>query len=85
MAIDWLRQLFELPEEFTGVLVTGGSTANFACLAAARDWCVERLGGAPGEDGLASLPQILVLTSGHAPERHEGAGPAGRGAPACGA
>src|SRR5215207_2155650 len=45
LALDWLRQLFELPEDFSGVLVTGGTMANFVCLSAARDWCAARLGG----------------------------------------
>ena len=29
VAIDWLRQLFELPAEFGGVLTTGATMANF--------------------------------------------------------
>jgi glutamate/tyrosine decarboxylase-like PLP-dependent enzyme len=65
VAVDWLRQLFGLPEEFGGVLVTGGTMANFTCLAAARDWCAERLGGSPADAGLAGAPQIPVLTSGY--------------------
>jgi glutamate/tyrosine decarboxylase-like PLP-dependent enzyme len=65
LAIDWLRQLFELPEEFKGVLVTGGTMANFVGLGAGRDWCAARLGAAGADDGLAALPQIPVLASGH--------------------
>jgi glutamate/tyrosine decarboxylase-like PLP-dependent enzyme len=65
VALDWLRQLFELPEDFRGVLVTGGTMANFVCLSAARDWCARRLGGSAAEQGLAALPQIPVLTSGY--------------------
>jgi glutamate/tyrosine decarboxylase-like PLP-dependent enzyme len=65
VALDWLRQLFGLPEHFGGVLVTGGTMANFVCLAAGRDWCAERLGGSAGEAGLAGAPQIQVLTSGY--------------------
>src|SRR5687768_8627525 len=65
VAIDWLRQLFRLPEEFDGVLVTGGTMANFTCLAAAREWCAERAGFDAAEEGLSGAPQIPVLTSGY--------------------
>jgi glutamate/tyrosine decarboxylase-like PLP-dependent enzyme len=65
VAIDWLRQLFRLPEGFDGALVTGGTMANFTCLAAAREWCAERAGFSGAEDGLAGSPQIPVLTSGY--------------------
>jgi glutamate/tyrosine decarboxylase-like PLP-dependent enzyme len=65
VALDWLRQLFRLPEDFGGVLVTGGTMANFTCLAAARDWCAGRLGFSASDDGLAGAPQVPVLTSGY--------------------
>jgi glutamate/tyrosine decarboxylase-like PLP-dependent enzyme len=65
VAIDWLRQLFRLPEAFGGVLVTGGTMANFTCLTAAREWCAERAGFAVAEEGLAGSPRIPVLTSGY--------------------
>jgi glutamate/tyrosine decarboxylase-like PLP-dependent enzyme len=65
VAVDWLRQLFELPEDFTGVLVTGGTMANFVSLTAARDWCAERQGVNVSEQGLAAIPQIPVFSSGH--------------------
>jgi glutamate/tyrosine decarboxylase-like PLP-dependent enzyme len=65
VAIDWLRQLFRLPEEFGGVLVTGGTMANFTCLTAARDWCAQRAGFSAAEAGLAGSRQIAVLTSGY--------------------
>jgi glutamate/tyrosine decarboxylase-like PLP-dependent enzyme len=65
VAIDWLRQLFRLPEAFGGVLVTGGTMANFTCLAAAREWCAGRAGFDAAEKGLAGAPQIPVLTSGY--------------------
>ncbi|MGH2822663.1 MAG: pyridoxal phosphate-dependent decarboxylase family protein [Thermoleophilaceae bacterium] len=65
VAVDWLRQLFRLPDDFGGVLVTGGTMANFTCLAVAREWCAERLGFSSAEDGLAGAPPIPVLTSGY--------------------
>jgi glutamate/tyrosine decarboxylase-like PLP-dependent enzyme len=65
LAIDWLRQLFRLPEEFGGVLVTGGTMANFTCLAAAREWCAERSGASIAEQGIGGADPIPVLTSGY--------------------
>jgi glutamate/tyrosine decarboxylase-like PLP-dependent enzyme len=65
IALDWLRQLFGLPPEFRGVLVTGGTMANFMGLAAARDWCADRKGVDVAEQGLAATEQIPVLTSGY--------------------
>ena len=65
VAIDWLRQLFRLPDAFGGVLVTGGTMANFTCLTAAREWCAERAGFSAAEEGLAGSPRIPVLTSGY--------------------
>jgi glutamate/tyrosine decarboxylase-like PLP-dependent enzyme len=65
VAIGWLRQLFELPEEFGGVLTTGATMANFVALAAARNWWGERLGVDVEQDGLAGLPAPLIVSSGY--------------------
>jgi glutamate/tyrosine decarboxylase-like PLP-dependent enzyme len=65
IAVEWLRDLFELPDEFSGALVTGATMANFTGLAAARSWWAERQGADADELGLASLPPPAILTSGY--------------------
>jgi glutamate/tyrosine decarboxylase-like PLP-dependent enzyme len=63
-ALDWLKELFGLPESWPGVIVTGATMANFVCLASGRQWWGEQLGFDVSEDGLAGKPQMPVLTSG---------------------
>lgn len=63
-ALAWLRELFGLPAEWTGVMVTGGTMANFVGLAAGRQWWGEQLGFDVSETGLSGQPQFPVLTSG---------------------
>ncbi len=65
VAIDWLRQLFELPADFGGVLTTGATMANFVALAAARNWYAELRGVDVEADGLANLPPPLILSGGY--------------------
>ena len=38
VASSWLKQLFELPEEWGATLTTGATMANFTALAAGRRW-----------------------------------------------
>jgi glutamate/tyrosine decarboxylase-like PLP-dependent enzyme len=65
LSVEWLRQLFELPEEFDGVLVTGATMANFTGLAAARGWWAERQGVDVDEAGMGGLPAPVIPTSGY--------------------
>jgi glutamate/tyrosine decarboxylase-like PLP-dependent enzyme len=66
VAVDWLKQLFELPAEWAGILTTGATMANFTGLAAARQWWGEHHGADVAERGLAGLPPVPVLSSGYA-------------------
>jgi glutamate/tyrosine decarboxylase-like PLP-dependent enzyme len=65
VAVDWLRQLFELPRDFGGVLTSGATMANFVGLAAARNWWAERQGVDVEADGLGGLTAPLILSSGY--------------------
>jgi glutamate/tyrosine decarboxylase-like PLP-dependent enzyme len=64
-ALAWLRELFGLPHDWAGVMVTGATMANFVGLAAARQWWGEKLGVDISESGMSGMPQMPVLTSGH--------------------
>jgi len=64
LSLAWLQELFALPAAWGGVLTTGATTANFAALAAARQWWGEQRDVDVAADGLAGLPPIPVLTSG---------------------
>ncbi|HEY8001356.1 MAG TPA: aminotransferase class V-fold PLP-dependent enzyme [Solirubrobacterales bacterium] len=65
IAVQWLRQLFELPSEFAGVLVSGATMANFTGLIAARNWWADELGFDADEAGLAGSPRPRILSSGY--------------------
>jgi glutamate/tyrosine decarboxylase-like PLP-dependent enzyme len=64
LSLAWLQDLFGLPQAWGGVLTTGATTANFAALAAARQWCGEQQRVDVATDGLVGLPRIPVFTSG---------------------
>jgi len=63
-ALNWLKELFGMPKDWSGVMVTGASMANFVCIAAARQWWGEQHGADPSETGMAGLPQMPVISSG---------------------
>ncbi len=62
----WLLDLLGLPPGSAVGFVTGGTMANFTCLAAARDTVLRRAGHDVTR-GLASLPRVRVLVGA---ERH---------------
>jgi len=65
IALDWLRELFELPGQWGGVMTTGASMANFVGLATARQWWGDRQGFDVAEEGLAQHHPIPVFSSGY--------------------
>lgn len=65
LSLSWLKELFELPAHWSGVMVTGATMANYACLAAAREWWGEKYGKSISEDGFTGLPQVPVLSGDH--------------------
>ncbi|GAA0813788.1 pyridoxal phosphate-dependent decarboxylase family protein [Spirilliplanes yamanashiensis] len=65
VALDWLRQLFGLPEGWGGALVASATFANFTSLGCATQWWGERHGADTVRDGLSGLPRMPVLSGGY--------------------
>ena len=57
----WLVELMNLPRESSVGFVTGGTMANFTCLAAARGEVLRRVGWDVEADGLIGAPPIHVV------------------------
>jgi glutamate/tyrosine decarboxylase-like PLP-dependent enzyme len=65
-AIALLRQLFGLPDGFSGTFVSGATMANFAGLALAREWAAQQNGFSAAQSGLhASLPMRVFSGEAH--------------------
>lgn len=64
VSIAWLKELFDLPADWAGVLTTGATMSNFTALAAARQWWGEQHGIDIATVGMSGLPAVPVLTSG---------------------
>ena len=64
----WLLDLLGLPPECAVGFVTGGTMANFTCLAAGRDEVLRRAGWDVATQGLTAGPPVRVLVGA---ERHD--------------
>lgn len=65
---QWLLDLLGLPADADVGFVTGGTMANFTCLAAARSSVLASIGWDLHRDGLTGAPRVHVLVG---RERHE--------------
>jgi len=61
VALNWLLDLFKLPQDCGGAFVTGATMANFSALAAARHALLQRAGWNVEADGLFGAPPITVV------------------------
>ncbi len=57
----WILELLDLPRESSVGFVTGGTMANFTCLAAARNEVLRRAGWDVEADGLIGAPGVHVV------------------------
>lgn len=60
--IGLLRQLFGLPNDFSGAFVTGATMSNFVGLALARQWIGHQTGINIAQDGSWGLARIKILS-----------------------
>lgn len=65
MSLRWLRDLFELPAEWGGILTSGATMANYVSLACARRWWASQHGVDVDKEGLEGLPRVPVFASGY--------------------
>ncbi len=61
VALDWTRDLLDLPPDARGAFVTGDTLANFAALAAARQAVLEGVGHDIARQGLSGTPPVTVV------------------------
>jgi len=61
VAMNWMIELFGLPEETSAAFVTGATIANFASLAAARNRVYRDVGWNVEADGLIGAPPVTIL------------------------
>jgi len=59
--LRWLKESLGLPAAAEGALVTGATMANFTCLAAARNWTLQRHGWDVDRQGLFGAPALTVV------------------------
>jgi glutamate/tyrosine decarboxylase-like PLP-dependent enzyme len=64
LSIAWLKDLFQLPAQWAGVLTTGATMSNFTALAAARQWWGQEQGVNIAERGMSGLPAVPLFASG---------------------
>jgi len=61
VALDWIREILELPPVWGGGFVTGTTMGNFSGLAAARHRVLEKAGWDVEARGLFGAPEIQVV------------------------
>jgi glutamate/tyrosine decarboxylase-like PLP-dependent enzyme len=63
IALQWLRDLFALPNDVAGAFVTGTTMANMVALASARHSLLSRLQWDVEAKGLYGAPELRVIVS----------------------
>jgi len=65
LSLEWLANMFELPETMKGVYSSGGSVANLVALGAARQYAFEKLNIDPAQEGVSGTCKIYTTNATH--------------------
>ena len=65
VTLEWLKQLFGVPREWSAVMTSAATTANIVGLAAARSWWAREHGVDVDEEGFAGLPPAPIFAGGY--------------------
>lgn len=65
LSLQWLAEIFELPDEMKGVYSSGGSVANLIALGAARQSAFEKIGIDPATEGITRTCRIYATHASH--------------------
>jgi glutamate/tyrosine decarboxylase-like PLP-dependent enzyme len=65
VSLAWLKELFGIPAEWSAVMTTAATTANFVGLASARRWWGLKHGVDIDSRGMSGLPSVPVFSSGY--------------------
>lgn len=65
-AIQWLLELFDLPQTFTGIFTTGATASNFLASVTARQFAGQQQGLNVAKDGMLSLDVEIFSACPHA-------------------
>jgi glutamate/tyrosine decarboxylase-like PLP-dependent enzyme len=65
ISLDWLKELFGIPAEWSAVTTTGATASNFIGLASARRWWGLQHDVDVDTAGMAGLPVVPVFASGY--------------------
>lgn len=63
IALNWLKELFEIPKSWGAIMTTGATMAIYVGLIAARQWLGEQYDIDVFEDGLTNLPETKIFAS----------------------
>jgi glutamate/tyrosine decarboxylase-like PLP-dependent enzyme len=63
VTLGWMKELFGIPADWSAVMTTAATTANFVGLAAARRWWAARHGIDVDDAGFAGLPPVPIFAS----------------------